>query len=186
MSLSKLELRAKVIDIIDRLNIDISDIQHQMELTKELKNLGNLELVVHTLLKELNTDDENKIQKVCELFVKIAKEGFINKTDNSVIYISTRQDSYAIPKDSILYCKSDLKYTVFVTDNGMLIRKLEKLQDVENKYLWDFMRVHQSFLINPQKVKSIDKTTNEIILSNNTRIPFSRRYSADVHDLFNN
>ena len=69
MSLSKLELRAKVIDIIDRLNIDISDIQHQMELTKELKNLGNLELVVHTLLKELNTDDENKIQKVSFLLI---------------------------------------------------------------------------------------------------------------------
>lgn len=129
---------------------------------------------------------ENKIQKVCELFVRIANEGFVNKTDNSVLYITTRQDSYAIPKDSILYCQSDLKYTVFVTDSGMFIRKLEKLQDVENKYLWDFIRVHQSFLINPHKVKGIDKTTNEIILSNNTRIPFSRRYSADVHDLFNN
>lgn len=71
MSLSKLELRAKVIDIIDRLNIDISDIQHQMELTKELKNLGNLELVIHTLLKELNTDDENKIQKVSFLLLEM-------------------------------------------------------------------------------------------------------------------
>lgn len=71
MSLSKLELRAKVIDIIDRLNIDISDIQHQMELTKELKNLGNLELVVHTLLKELTTDDENKIQKVSFLLLEM-------------------------------------------------------------------------------------------------------------------
>lgn len=71
MSLSKLELRAKVIDIIDRLNIDISDIQHQMELTKELKNLGNLELVVHTLLKELNTDDENKIKKVSFLLLEM-------------------------------------------------------------------------------------------------------------------
>lgn len=131
-------------------------------------------------------DDNNKIKKVCELFTKIANDGFINKTDNSVLYITTRQDSYAIPKDSILYCQSDLKYTVFVTDDGTLIRKLEKLQDVKDKYLWDFMRVHQSFLINPHKVKSVDKTTNEIILSNNARIPFSRRYSADVHDLFNN
>lgn len=131
-------------------------------------------------------NDENKIQKVCELFVQIANEGFINKTDNSVLYITTRQDSYAIPKDSILYCRSDLKYTIFVTDSGMLIRKLEKLQDVEDKYLWDFIRVHQSFLINPNKVRSIDKTTNDIILSNNIRIPFSRRYAADVHDLFNN
>ena len=158
------------------------DIEKKKANDEEIKNYINslpFKIVVYNKdnqsLKNLSAFDsidnidpensENKIQKVCELFVKIAKEGFINKTDNSVIYISTRQDSYAIPKDSILYCKSDLKYTVFVTDNGMLIRKLEKLQDVENKYLWDFMRVHQSFLINPQKVKSIDKTTNEIILS---------------------
>lgn len=131
-------------------------------------------------------NDKNKIKRVCELFVQIATDGFRNKIDNSVLYITTRQDSYAIPKDSILYCQSDLKYTVFVTDNGLLIRKLEKLQDVKDKYLWDFMRVHQSFLINPHKVKSVDKTTNEIILSNNTRIPFSRRYSADVNNLFKN
>ena len=136
-------------------------------------------------IDELDPENgENKIQKVCELFVQIAKDGFVNKTDNSVLYITTRQDSYAVPKDSILYCQSDLKYTVFVTDSGMLIRKLAKLQEVEEKYLWDFMRVHQSFLVNPHKVKSLDKTANEIILSNNTRIPFSRRYSADVHDLF--
>lgn len=131
-------------------------------------------------------DDNNKIKKVCQLFAKIANDGLLNKTDNSILYINTRQDSYAIPKDSILYCQSDLKYTVFVTEDGMLIRKLEKLQDVGDKYLWDFMRVHQSFLINPHKVKSVDKTTNEIVLSNDTRIPFSRRYSANVHDLFNN
>lgn len=130
-------------------------------------------------------NDENKIQKVCKLFVRIVNEGFVNKTDNSVLYITTRQNSYAIPKDNILYCQSNLKYTVFVTDSGMFIRKLEKLKDVEDKYLWDFIRVHQSFLINPHKVKYIDKTTNEIILSNNIRIPFSRRYSAEVHDLFN-
>ena len=66
----------------------------------------------------------------------------------------------------------------------MLVRKLEKLQDVEDKYLWNFVRVHQSFLINPHKVKRIDKTTNEIVLLDNTRIPFSRRYSATVHDMF--
>lgn len=131
-------------------------------------------------------NDKNKIKKVCELFLQIAKDGFLTKTDNSVLYITTRQDSYAIPKDSILYCQSDLKYTVFVTESGMLIRKLEKLQNVENKYLWDFMRVHQSFLVNPHKIKYVDKTTKEIILSNNARIPFSRRYYADICDLFNN
>lgn len=129
-------------------------------------------------------NDNDKIKKVCELFVRMVNDDFLNKKNNDVLYITTRQDSYAIPKDSILYCQSDLKYTVFVTDSGMLVRKLEKLQDVEDKYLWNFVRVHQSFLINPHKVKRIDKTTNEIVLLDNTRIPFSRRYSATVHDMF--
>lgn len=138
-------------------------------------------------IDNIEPESENdKIKRICDLYVRIVDAGFENKNDNSVLYVTTRKGSYAVAKDSILYCQSDLKYTVFVVDNGMIIRKLEKLQDVEDKYLWDFLRVHQSFLINPQKVKSIDKCTNEIILSNDTRIPFSRKYSADVRELFNN
>ncbi len=30
--------------------------------------------------------------------------------------------------------------------------KLEKLQDVMNKYLWDFQRVHQSYLVNMDRI----------------------------------
>ncbi len=138
-------------------------------------------------IESIDPENENeKIRKICDLYMRIVNAGFEKKSDNSVLYITTRQDSYAVAKDSILYCQSDLKYTVFVVDNGMMIRKLEKLQEVAEKYLWDFVRVHQSFLINPHKVKSIDKSTNEIILSNNTKIPFSRKYSADVRELFNN
>jgi len=138
-------------------------------------------------IDNIEPESENdKIKRICDLYVHIVDVGFENKNDNSVLYVTTRQGSYAVAKDSILYCQSDLKYTVFVVDNGMIIRKLEKLQDVEDKYLWDFLRVHQSFLINPKKAKSIDKCTNEIILSNDTRIPFSRKYSADVRELFNN
>ncbi len=138
-------------------------------------------------IENIEPESENdKIKRICDLYVRIVDAGFENKNDNSVLYITTRQGSYAVSKDSILYCQSDLKYTVFVVDNGMIIRKLEKLQAIEEKYLWDFVRVHQSFLINPKKVKSIDKYANEIILSNDTRIPFSRKYSAAVRDLFNN
>jgi len=130
--------------------------------------------------------ENDKIKKICNLFIGIANKGFDEKTDNRVIYVTTRQNSYAIPKDTIIYCQSDLKYTVFVLDSGMLIRKLEKLQSVEEKYLWDFKRVHQSFLVNPKWIEGIDKITNEVVLSNNTRIPFSRKYAADLRELFNN
>lgn len=104
MSLSKLELRAKVIDIIDRLNIDISDIQHQMDLTKELKNLGNLELVVHTLLKELNTDDENKIQKVS--FLLLEMNSLEHSKDILWEYIKSSDSSDRLKEASCILLKS--------------------------------------------------------------------------------
>lgn len=104
MSLSKLELRAKVIDIIDRLNIDISDIQHQMELTKELKNLGNLELVVHTLLKELNTDDENKIKKVS--FLLLEMNSLEHSKDILWEYIKSSDSSDRLKEASCILLKS--------------------------------------------------------------------------------
>lgn len=128
----------------------------------------------------------DKIIKICDLFVTLANKGFEEKTDNSVLYVTTRQDSYAISKDSIIYCQSDLKYTIFVLDSGMIIRKLEKLQNIEDKYLWDFVRVHQSFLVNPQHIIGIDKINSEIILSNKTRVPFSRKYSNYVREMFKN
>lgn len=131
-------------------------------------------------------DENDKIKKVFDFFMEIVNKQLEAKSDNSVLYITTKQGSYAISKDSILYCRSDLKYTVFVIDNGMLVRKLEKLQDVEEKYLWDFKRIHQSFLVNPKKVKGIDKSANEIVLADNTRIPFSRKYVSEVRNLFNN
>ena len=133
-------------------------------------------------------DHENKdgkIRRICDLFIETINTDLKDKTYNNVLYITTRKGSYAIPKESILYCQSDLKYTVFVLDNGMFVRKLEKISDVAEKYLWDFKRVHQSYLVNPERIETIDKTTNEVILAGGIRIPFSRRYSSDVHTMFN-
>lgn len=131
-------------------------------------------------------NDEDKIRKLCCLTIKRIIEGIKSKSDNSVIYVTTRQESYAIAKESILYCQSDLKYTVFVVDDGMIIRKLSKLQDIENELLWDFKRVHQSFLINPKRVKGIDKGANEIILDGDFRVPYSKKFSKEVKDMFIN
>lgn len=136
-------------------------------------------------IKSIDSEDPNsKLRKICDLFIELVNRDLNNKTDNRVLHITTRKGSYAIPKESILYCQSDLKYTIFVLDNGTLIRKLEKLQDVMNKYLWDFQRVHQSYLVNPARIETIDRTANEIILSGGIRIPFSRRYASDVHTMF--
>lgn len=129
---------------------------------------------------------EDNTRKLCELIIKNIYRNFETKTDNQTIYITTRQQSYAIPKEKILYCQSDLKYTIFVVDDGRIVRKIGRLQDIKEKYLWDFERIHQSFLVNPQRVAGVDKTSNELILNENTRVPYSRKYGDIVNNMFKN
>jgi hypothetical protein len=71
MKLSKLELRAKVIDIIKKFKIVDSDILQHDLIVNELSSLENRELVVQTLIKELNTDDDEIIQKVSMLLLDL-------------------------------------------------------------------------------------------------------------------
>ncbi len=201
---------SKLLDNVDNIDIIISDfaiLQENKELIGDIyiRNPKCLPILIGTSAYKLSDylrirpveyikdvaeiapeSETDKVKKICELFMRMASKGLDDKTDNSILYITTRKNSYAIPKENILYCQSDLKYTVFVLENGTFIRKLEKLQDVKEKYLWDFKRVHQSFLVNPDKVKSMDKVTKEIILLKNTRIPYSRKYSDEVYSLFKN
>lgn len=129
---------------------------------------------------------EDKIRQICELIKKNIYQNLDSKADNQTIYITTRQQSYAIPKEKILYCQSDLKYTIFVLDDGRLIRKLDRLLDIKDRYLWDFERIHQSFLVNPKRVAGIEKSCSELVLDENTRIPYSRKYTDVVNDMFKN
>lgn len=131
-------------------------------------------------------DENGKIKRLCDIIISNIKHNFEKKIDNSIIYVTTKQESFALRKESIVYCQSDLKYTLFIIDDGRIIRKLEKLQDVEDKFLWDFERIHQSFLVNPQKVIGVDKASKEMILEGNLRVPISRKYSAQAKKIVEN
>lgn len=130
--------------------------------------------------------NEDKVKQICCDTIEKINFEIKDKSDNRVIYITTRQESYAIARESIIYCQSDLKYTVLIMDNGTIIRKLSKLQEIEDNLLWNFVRVHQSFLINPKRITGIDKRENEIIMDGGFRIPYSKKYSKVVKDLFIN
>lgn len=137
--------------------------------------------------KDIIPDDESdKIRRLCNFILDGIRESFKNKSDNSTIYISTKQESFAVDKNAILYCQSDLKYVLFFIDDGRIIRKLDKLQDIAEKYLWDFVRIHQSFLINPKRVVGLDKSSNEIILYGDLHIPISRKYSNIANKIVKN
>lgn len=121
-----------------------------------------------------NPDDQEQIDRLCTW----CAEGMLGNTD--VLQIKTRQGCYAITASSILYCQSDQKYIMVVTDTGEIFRKMEKLDQLVLDLPDYFVRVHQSFLVNTHRISGLDKTSWEIILDSGNRIPVSRAYQKTI------
>ena len=84
--------------------------------------------------------------------------------------------------DDIMHCKSDNNYTEFyMSDNKKILvgKTLKYFSDILKEY--NFLRVHQSHLINLQFVKEFIKSDGGyIVLQNNKTIPVSVRKRNEV------
>lgn len=88
-----------------------------------------------------------------------------------------------IPIDDILYCQAQGNYTeIFYGKNSLLCSRVLKLIEAS---LGDhnFHRVHASYLVNLDKVKSVHRNDGGyLIMENDIRINMSRTKKADVFD----
>lgn len=132
MKFSKLELRAKVIDIINRLNLDDSEICSQSVLVDELKNLDAYDLVVQTLIKELNSDEEEKIKKVS--FLLLEMNSLEHSKEPLWTYIRSEEVSDRVKEASCILLKS-LGEQISADDLLDYMEDPQKLIDTETQKL---------------------------------------------------
>jgi two-component system LytT family response regulator len=86
--------------------------------------------------------------------------------------------------NQIIYCKSDSGYTTFylIGDRKVLVSKI--LKDYEG-ILPNFLRVHQSYLVNCSYIDGYDKEGFIRLKNSNERIPVASRRKEAVLDFFN-
>lgn len=155
---------------------------------KALKNEA-----IDYLLKPIDTDD------LKETIAKIKKFNYNNYTSNKLekillnfnsnniqkkITINTDGKLVFLESDEILYAESDGNYsTLFLADGSKLVLT-KKLKEV-NELLPDetFFRIHNSYIINLNKIKEFLKTDGYVILKSNHKIPVSRQKKSDFLDL---
>ena len=123
-----------------------------------------------------NTDRLGIISDICSEIAAMVCDG------NHVIQLNTKQGVFAISVASILYCTSYQKYVAIITDDGKEFRKTGKLDDYVSILPEYMVRVHQSYLVNAKFIKTLDKTSWELILSDEERIPISKAYRNFVSD----
>lgn len=92
----------------------------------------------------------------------------MQKPEFNRICLSTSDGFEFIEVNDILYCKAEGSYTSFVLKNTEKLLVSKHLKEYENLLLeQNFMRVHNSFLINLKEVKKYVKSDGGYIVMNN-------------------
>lgn len=155
---------------------------------KALKNEA-----IDYLLKPIDTDDLKetitKIKKynaknfTSERLEKILLNFNSNSLDKKIMF-NTDGKLLFLESDEILYAESDGNYSTIFLADGQKIVLTKKLKEVNEMLPQEsFFRIHNSYVINLNKIKEFLKTDGYVVLKSNHKIPVSRQKKSDFLDM---
>lgn len=139
------------------------------------------------ILKPVNeTEFQQAIQRAVNLIeskdhtetqVNILLDSLKKEMQNKKLVLRTSDSIHVIDISDIHFCKSDNSYTTFYFKEDEKILVSKSLKDYESLLKeYGFFRPHQSYLVNLNHIKKVDKTDHGyIIMKNNREIPISTR-----------
>ena len=151
---------------------------------KALKNEA-----IDYLLKPIDSDDLKetivKIKKFYTNNISIAKveEVLLNFNANlkhQKVILNTDGKLVFLNIDDILYIESDGNYsTFFMTKNQKMVvtKKIKEIDAILPKNY--FFRIHNSFIINLNKIKEFVKNEAYVVMESNEKIPVARQRKSD-------
>lgn len=151
---------------------------------------------VNYLLKPI---DDTELEEALEAYrAKSANTDIVSEVENLLQYFSGakgQKDKIAVPVfdgiefvsvDDIVYCKSESNYTSLILNEGKSLLFSKTLKETEktlSKY--GFLRVHQSYLINPAHMtKFVRADGGFITMSNGDQLPISGANRKLISDYF--
>lgn len=102
----------------------------------------------------------------------------------STICLKTYNDYHYLDTNEILYLKADNNSTDFFMRDGHKISAYKTLKTFETTLPKNFMRVHQSYILNTKYVSRINFGKNTCSLRNSeSQLPFSKSYRNRIDEL---
>ncbi len=141
------------------------------------------------LLKPIDSDDLQdtiaKIKKHNSRLVNSSKIeevllNFNSKFDKKKISINTDGKLIFVDADTIVFVESEGNYSTIVMDDGQKLVITKKLKEV-NTILPEhyFFRIHNSYIINLNKIKEFIKNEGYVVMETNHKIPVARQRKTD-------
>lgn len=112
---------------------------------------------------------------------EIQTENFMAHYNNAnspkKIVLRTAEAMHIVDLNEVLYCKSDNSYTTFFLKDKKEITVSKSIKEFSDLFAdYEFLRPHQSYLVNLHGISKIDKSDGGfIIMENKAEIPISSR-----------
>ena len=141
------------------------------------------------LLKPIDSDDLRetiaKIKKHSDRTINSVKlermlSKFNSQFDKKRITINTDGKLLFLDVDDIIYVESDGNYsTLFLQDQKKIVitKKLKEVNAILPEHY--FFRIHNSYIINLNKIKAFIKNEGYVIMDSNHKIPVARQRKSD-------
>ena len=141
------------------------------------------------LLKPVDSDDlQDTIKKIKKFNSRLFNSSkieevlvnFNSKLEQKKVTINTDGKLIFLNVDDILFVESDGNYsTLFLEDNQKLLltKKLKEVNTMLPEHC--FFRIHNSYIINLNKIKEFIKNEGYVIMQSNHKIPVARQRKSD-------
>jgi len=141
------------------------------------------------LLKPIDSDDlDDTIKKIKKHNAKIfnsskfeeALSNFNAKHAQKKITINTDGKLIFLNVDDVLFVESDGNYSTIVTGEGqkiLITKKLKEVNDILPEHY--FFRIHNSYIINLNKIKEFIKNEGYVVMESGHKIPVARQRKSD-------
>lgn len=138
-------------------------------------NIGELKIAVNKAIKHIKLNQSaGKVKEMLKL--KNAPN-----SQEETIPISINHNTEMLKVKELIYCKADQDYTYLFIESRDPVLVSKNIKFFERiLVVYDFFRVHHSFLVNKYYIKIFDPHKSLLILRGlNHQIPVSRRRKAD-------
>ena len=103
----------------------------------------------------------------------------VNKSRTQRFCYQRESKVYIVPIQDIIYFESSRRIIKIFTNSGTDVF-YSRLNDIEKTITGDFIRIHQSYLVNPRYIASLNGS--EIQLTNGGKLPVSKPRLANVKE----
>ena len=139
-------------------------------------NETEFQLAIQHAVKLIENNEDSQSQ------VDILMDSYRREMQSKKLVLRTSDSLHIVDVSDIYFCKSDNSYTTFYLNGNEKIVVSKSLKDYEGLLTeFGFFRSHQSFLVNLNYIKKVDKSDGGFIVMKNLKeIPVSLRQMKNL------